>query len=68
MKKAINKGFALHLYLDFVNNYLTIEKMALDKNINPFALTNLIKQGKKINEQKANKIREQKAWFEHLAR
>ncbi len=68
MKKAINKGFAVHLYLDFVNNYLTIEKMALDKNINPFALTNLIKQGKKINEQKANKIREQKAWFEHLAR
>jgi hypothetical protein len=68
MRKEINKGFALHLYLDFVNNYLTIEKMALDKNINPFALTNLIKQGKRINEQKANKTREQKAWLEHLAR
>jgi hypothetical protein len=68
MKKAINKGFALHLYLDFVNNYLTIDKMALDKNINPFALTNLIKQGKRINEQKAKENKEQKAWFEHLAR
>jgi hypothetical protein len=68
MKKAINKGFAIYLYLDFVNNYLTIEKMAEDKNINPFALTNLIKQGKRINEQRAKQIKEQKQWFEHLAR
>jgi hypothetical protein len=68
MKRAINKGFALHLYLDFVNNYLTIDKMALDKNINPFALTNLIKQGKRINEQKAKQSKEQNSWIEHLAR
>ena len=68
MKKAINKGFALHLYLDFVNNYLTIEQMALNKNINPFALANLLKHGKSINEQKAKQIKEQKAWIEHLAR
>ena len=68
MKKAINKGFALYLYVDFVNNYLSIEKMALDKNINPFALTNLIKHGKRINEQKAKQIKQGKAWFEHLAR
>ena len=68
MKKAINKGFAHHLYLDFVNNYLTIEKMALDRNINPFALTNLIKQGKRINEQKAKQIKQQKQWFEYLAK
>jgi hypothetical protein len=68
MKKAINKGFALHLYLDFVNNYLTIEKMALDRNINPFVLTNLIKQGKRVNEQRAKQIKEQKQWFEYLAK
>jgi hypothetical protein len=68
MKKAINKGFALHLYLDFVNNYLTIEQMALNKNINPYALANLLKHGKRINEQKAKQIKEQKAWFEYLAR
>lgn len=68
MKKAINKGFALHLYLDYVNNYLTIQKMALDRNINPFALTNLIKEGKRINEQKAKQNKQQNAWFEHLAR
>jgi hypothetical protein len=68
MRKAINKGFALHLYLDFVNNYLTIDKMALDKNINPFALANLLKHGKRINEQKANKVKEQKAWFDYLAK
>lgn len=42
--------------------------MALDKNINPFALTNLIKQGKRINEQKAKQSKQQKAWLEHLAR
>jgi len=68
MKKAINKGFAVHLYLDYVNNYLTIEQMALNKNINAFALANLLKHGKRINEQKAKQIKEQKAWFEHLAR
>jgi hypothetical protein len=68
MKKAINKGFAVHLYLDYVNNYLTIDKMALDRNINLFALANLLKHGKRINEQKAKQIKEQKAWFEHLAR
>jgi hypothetical protein len=68
MKKAINKGFALHLYLDFVNNYLTIEKMALDRNINPFALTNLIKEGKRVNEQRAKQIKEQKQWLEYLAK
>jgi hypothetical protein len=68
MKKAINEGFAIYLYLDYVNNYLSIEKMALDKNINPFALTNLIKEGKRVNEQKAKQMKQQKAWFEHLAR
>ena len=68
MKKAINKGFALYLYVDFVNNYLSINKMAEDKNINPFALTNLIKEGKRINEQKAKQMKQQKAWLEHLAR
>jgi hypothetical protein len=68
MKKAINKGFALHLYLDFVNNYLTIDKMAQDRNINPFALANLLKHGKSINEQRAKQIKEQKVWFEYLAK
>jgi len=68
MKKAINKGFAVHLYLDYVNNYLTIEQMALNKNINPFALANLLKHGKRIKEQKAKQMKQQKAWFEHLAR
>jgi protein-tyrosine-phosphatase len=42
--------------------------MALDRNINPFALANLLKHGKRINEQKAKQIKEQKAWLEHLAR
>ena len=68
MKKAINKGFALHLYLDFVNNYLTIEKMAQDKNINPYALCKLIEYGKELNEAKAKQKKEQKAWFEFLAK
>ena len=68
MKKAINKGFALHLYLEFVNNYLTIEKMSTDWNINPYALTHLLKEGKKINEQKAKQIKEQKRWAEYLAK
>jgi hypothetical protein len=68
MKKAINKGFALHLYLDFVNNYLTIDKMAQDRNINPFALANLLKHGKRISEQRAKQMREQKQWFEYLAK
>ncbi|MEY2647057.1 MAG: hypothetical protein RL158_1033 [Bacteroidota bacterium] len=68
MKKAINKGFALHLYLEFVNNYLTVEKMSLDWNINPYALTHLLKEGKKINEQKAKEIKEQKRWAEYLAK
>jgi hypothetical protein len=68
MKKAINKGFALHLYLEFVNNYLTVEKMSQDWNINPYALTHLLKEGKKINEQKAKEIKEQKRWAEYLAK
>jgi hypothetical protein len=68
MKKAINKGFALHLYLEYVNNYLTIDKMSTDWNINPYALTHLLKEGKKINEQKAKEIKEQKRWAEYLAK
>lgn len=68
MKKAINKGFALHLYLEYVNNYLTIDKMSTDWNINPYALTHLLKEGKKINEQKAKQIKEQKRWAEYLAK
>ncbi len=68
MKKAINKGFALHLYLEFINNYLTVEKMSSDWNINPYALTHLLKEGKKINEQKAKEIKEQKRWAEYLAK
>lgn len=68
MSKSINKAFALHLYLDFVNNYLTVEKMAQDKNINPFALAHLLEHGKKINEEKARQRKEQKRWFEYLAK
>lgn len=68
MKKAINKAFAHHLYLEFVNNYLTIEKMSLDWNINNYALGHLLKEGKKINEQKAKQIKEQKRWAEYLAK
>lgn len=68
MKKAINKGFALHLYLEYVNNYLTIDKMSTDWNINPYALTHLLKEGKKINEKKAKEIKEQKRWAEYLAK
>jgi hypothetical protein len=68
MKKGINKAFALHLYLEFVNKYLTIEKMSLDWNINPYALTHLLKEGKKINEQKAREKKDQKRWAEYLAK
>ena len=42
--------------------------MSLDWNINPYALTHLLKEGKKINEQKAREKKDQKRWAEYLAK
>jgi hypothetical protein len=68
MKRAINKGFAIHLYLDFVKNTFTIEEMAANRNINPYALLKLLEHGKELYDFKQREVKYKKAWFEHLAR
>lgn len=45
-----NKLNPHQIYLSYLNDYLTIDKMAEDHNISEKELLNLIREGKKINE------------------
>lgn len=46
-EKALN-DWCLKTYLDWVNNYLTIEKMAMDYNMSEKAMRVVIDYGRKL--------------------
>ena len=49
MRKALDKVW-IKAYLDYVNNYLTLECMAKDYNMSVNALKAMVDEGRKLHE------------------
>lgn len=50
-EKALN-DWCVKTYLDWVNNYLTLEKMAMNYNMSEKALKSVVDYGRKLFENK----------------
>jgi len=53
------KTFLANFFLDFFNNYLTMEKFANDKGLTQFEAQRLINIGRKYHNQNAEKLKKQ---------